>query len=229
MDKADLIARLKRINCSIMSDVLDESGFTNQILSHTLRPLDPKIKMAGEALCVQARRIVKTTHGKPLSNYELERRMAPGKVAMIDAGTLSVGAMIGGFAATTLQSKGCTGLVVNGGVRDALEIQQLGLPTYCLAPTPVRGSGRRELVEVDAPIAMPGMDASPVIVHPGDFILGDFDGIAILPLRHAVDLIVAAERVVEIEHAIERDIAAGMVREDALKRHPRFDHIKLLR
>src|SRR5262249_23866356 len=160
---------------------------------------------------------------------ELERRMALGKVAMIDAGTLSVGAVIGGFTATTLQSKGCTGLVVNGGVRGALEIQQMGLPTYCLPPTPVRGSRRRAPVGVDAPIAMPGMDASPVIVHPGDLILGDFDGIAILPLRHAVDLIVAAERVVEIEHAIERDIAAGMVREDALKRHPRFDHIKLLR
>jgi 4-hydroxy-4-methyl-2-oxoglutarate aldolase len=228
----ELVDRLARMETAVMSDVLDEAGFPNQVLAPSLRPVDPRAKLAGVALCIRGDHVFKASRA-PLeprpSGYELERRMRPGLVGVIDAGSQRSGALIGGFVAATLKAKGCRGLVINGGVRDNLEIAELGLPTFSAFASPINASRRWEVVEVDCPLAMPGAAGIPVTVHPGDLMLGDYDGVVVVPSAFAEPLIVAAERLDEIEQVIKREIAQGADRETALARNPRFKHIPQLR
>ena len=158
--------------------------------------------------------------------YELERQMTPGRVLVIDASGEKYGAAVGGFMAATFKARGCIGLVVNGAVRDGLELIDLGLPAFVRFHTPANSARRWELASVGAPISMPGLGGAAVAVRPGDFVLGDFDGVMVIPGEHAPQLIEDAERLQEIERVIREQIKAGATREEAFARNPRFAHIR---
>lgn len=225
-----LISRLAKLETAGFSDVLDEMGYPNQVLASTLRPLDPESRLAGAALCVRGEnRLVTQSAASPekqISAYELERRMKPGLVAVIDAGGHSIGATIGGFIATSLKTNGCQGIVTNGGVRDSREIAAVGLPTFCAFVTPVNASRRWSIVEVDQPVHLPGIAGSPVTIRPGDFVLGDADGVLVIPVEIAAAGIEAAEELDAIEERITQGIRAGGTREELFAQHPRFKHIR---
>jgi regulator of RNase E activity RraA len=223
-----LIARLARIDTSVMSDVLDEAGLPRQALSHELRPLDSRSRVAGVALCAAGRPVIAkgAGGGNPPSMYELERQMTPGRVLVIDASAEKYAATVGGFMAATFKAKGCAGLVVHGAVRDGLELVELGLPAFVRSLTPANSARRWELASVEAPISMPGLDGEAVRVRPGDLVLGDFDGVVVIPHEHATQLIEDAERLQEIERTIREEIKAGATREEAFARNPRFAHIR---
>jgi regulator of RNase E activity RraA len=227
-----LIARLAKLETAGFSDVLDEMGYPNQVLASDLRPLDPERRLAGIAFCVRGENRVVTQTPPPeqqLSPYELERQMKPGLVAVIDAGGQSVGATIGGFVATSLKSNGCQGLVTNGGVRDSREIVAVGLPTFCRFVTPVNASRRWSIAEVGQPVHLPGIGGGSVAVRPGDYLLGDADGIVVIPAEIAIAAIEAAETLDTIERTITQGIRDGGTREQLFKLHPRFAHIRRAR
>jgi 4-hydroxy-4-methyl-2-oxoglutarate aldolase len=228
-----LIARLAKLETAGFSDVLDEMGYPNQVLGGDIRPLDPARRMAGVALCIRGENRVVTRSPVPpekqISAYELERRMQPGLVGVIDAGGNQIGAVIGGFIATSLKNSGCQGIVTNGGVRDSREIAEVGLPTFCKLVTPVNASRRWTIVEVDQPIHMPGIAGSPVTIRPGDFLLGDADGVIVIPAEIALLAIEAAEALDAIEKTITAGIRAGGSREQLFALHPRFKHIPRLK
>lgn len=225
-----LIARLAKLETAGFSDVLDEMGYPAQVLASDLRPLDAERRLAGIALCVRGEnRVVTQTPVPPeqqLSPYELERQMKPGLVAVIDAGGQNVGATIGGFVATSLKSNGCQGLVTNGGVRDSREIVAVGLPTFCRFVTPVNASRRWSIAEVGQPVHLPGIGGGTVAVRPGDYLLGDADGLVVIPAEIVVLAIEAAETLDAIERTITQGIRDGGTREQLFKLHPRFAHIR---
>jgi 4-hydroxy-4-methyl-2-oxoglutarate aldolase len=161
-----------------------------------------------------------------LSPYELEQQMKPGLVAVIDAGGQNVGAMIGGFVATALKSNGCQGLVTNGGVRDSREIVAVGLPTFCRFVTPVNAARRWSIAEVGQPVHLPGIGGGTVAVRPGDYLLGDADGVVVIPAEIVVLAIEAAESLDAIERTITQGMRDGGTREQLFKLHPRFAHIR---
>jgi len=222
--------RLAKLDTSVVSDVLDESGLLNQTLCTSFRPLDARLKLCGVALCARGREVVRLRQPAPasVSAYEIEREMSAGQVLVLDAGSEKVGAPVGGFVAATLKAKGCAGLLINGAIRDALEINEFELPTFFRFHTPVNASRRWELIDLDVPVFLPGISDVPVTIQPGDLILGDADGIVVVPLRFAEDVIEASERLQEIERAIREEIKAGATREEAFSRNPRFNHIKRL-
>lgn len=225
--KDDLAERLRLLDVSVMSDVLDEAGLPDQVLAPVLRPLDPGRRLAGIALCAAGRAKARsaTTFGN-LSPYELERRMPAGGVLVLDTGADDGCAPVGGFMAATFKASGCAGLVVNGAVRDALELLELGLPTFIRSHSPANASRRWQLTEIDAPVSMPGARGTAVTVNPGDFILGDIDGLVVIPRQFAEQLIEDGERLQAIEQTIREEIQSGATREKAFAHHSRFSHIR---
>ena len=78
------------------------------------------------------------------------------------------------------------------------------------------------------PVTLSGQVAS-VTVSPGDFVIGDGDGLMVIPHGIATDVIAWTERLAEIEEAIVRRIESGASREEAFEAHPRFTHIRRLK
>jgi regulator of RNase E activity RraA len=232
-DRNALVSRLAKLETAGFSDVLDEMGYPNQALASELRPLDAGSRVAGIALCARGENRVVTQSSAPperqISPYELELRMKSGLVAVIDAGGQTAGATLGGFMATSLKASGCHGVVTTGGVRDSREIVRVGLPTFCRFVTPVNASRRWAIVEVDQPVHLPGIAGSTVTVRPGDFLLGDADGVIVIPAEIAAPAIAAAEELDRIERTITQGIRDGGTREQMFALHPRFKHIRRLK
>lgn len=232
MSEDDLVGRLAALSPSVVSDVLDEAGFTDHAINRSVALLDGSKKLAGTAHCfrnsVRVQVGTKPNSPKP-SRVEMEAKARPGLIIVLATGGYEGGAMFGGLLVQKLKEKSGAGILTDGLVRDADEIVALEFPLAAAGLTPVNSGRRAELVEANTPVPMPLQGGGSLMIHPGDFILGDRDGIIVIPRAHAQAVIEMAEELVNKEKLIQEDMKTGMSRDEAFKRHPRFSHIKSLR
>jgi 4-hydroxy-4-methyl-2-oxoglutarate aldolase len=220
-----LVRRLRRQSTDTISDVLDVMGLSHQVLSAALRPLGAKARLAGPAFCVRGRALDGAAPPPAGAPFEVDRALTPGCVVVMATGGHASSAVIGGNVVAAYRTRGCVGLVVDGAVRDGAEIRAL-LPAFCTHVTPRRPAGRWAVAEFGQPISLPGQGGTPVIIHPGDLILGDEDGVVVIPRSIAGEVIEAAEKLARIDARVTVDIRRGRDREEALKAHDRFAHIR---
>jgi regulator of RNase E activity RraA len=124
---------------------------------------------------------------------------------MISLEPTSVSAIFGGLLATTVQVAGGRGVIVDGYVRDAKEIEGMQMPTFTRGLSPLDSFGRDEVVEVDGPVTIAG-----VLVHPGDLVLADYDGIVFVPARVEGEVLEAAFLKVGGEGRVRQALRSGM-------------------
>jgi len=229
----DLAARLRRLSASAISDVLDECGYPHQALASGIRALDARMRMAGTAACFEGASTLdadgRPTGGDSLPSFEMDRRLGPEVVAVIAAQGHAASTMLGGLMGLAFKGRGCEGVVTDGGVRDVTELVELGLPTFCAYVTPLNAARRWKLTAADVTVELPGQAASRVAIAPGDYVIGDADGVVVVPRAIAAQVIAWAEELARIEQRIVRALEAGESRERALAEHPRFRHIARLR
>lgn len=221
---AALVRRLQKHATETISDVLDVMGLPEQVLAATIRPIAAGLRVAGPAFCVRGQAIAAEQSPATIP-YEVDRHLTPGCVVVIASGGYTGSALIGGNFAASYRKRGCAGLVLHGAVRDPQEIRAF-LPTFATHVSPRRPGGRWSIVAYGAPIAMPGQGDSEVIVHPDDLILGDASGVVVIPQAIAANVLADADRLVSLEKKVLADIKRGRDREQALKAHNRYGHIK---
>lgn len=227
-DTAGLVDRLRQLSSSVVSDVLDECGYPHQSLASAVKPLDPRMKLAGPALCV-AGATIGDGNQAAVSTYDIDKSVSPGAVVVIAANGHAVSSAVGGLMCLSFVQRKCGGLIVDGGVRDVPEILELGLPVFCRYATPLNAARRWQLTAIGAPITVPGQAAATVTIAPGDLLIGDADGVMAVPRAIAPQVIEWAERLAAIEEAIIAGLKAGAPREAVFAANPRFAHIRRLR
>ena len=229
----DLVERLSRLDTGVVSDVMDEAGFFAQVPARSLRAVAAPIRFAGFAVCLrgEARVATRTTPpaGALASSYAVDQAARPGAVLVVATGGFEGGAFMGGLLAREMKTRGLAGLVTDGLVRDAAELADIGLPVVAAGLTPVNGTRRWSVVERDAPVTLPGQGTGPVTVRPGDLLLGDADGLVVVPGQHAQAILAMAEELARKEARITASMAEGASRQDAFATHERFGHIDWLR
>lgn len=222
----DLIRRLRRQTTDTISDVLDVMGLPNQVLGAALRPIAPGTALAGPAFCVRGRP-VDAAHPAPAgAPFAVDRDLTPGAVVVVATAGHTSSACIGGNVVVSYKARGCAGLVVDGAVRDGAEIRALRVPTFSTHVSPRRPAGRWSVVEHGVPVALAGQSDAEVIVHPGDLILGDDDGVVVIPQAIAAEVIAAAEVLARLDAKVAAEIRRGRDREEALRAIDRFGHIR---
>lgn len=102
----------------------------------------------------------------------------PGDVIVANAHGVTARAILGGAVGMHMVHHGVAGLVVDGAVRDIREFRALGFPVMARAVTPRSGTSAGGYGEVNVPIACGG-----VVVHPGDLVIGDEEGLVVVPRR----------------------------------------------
>ncbi|MBM4294784.1 MAG: bifunctional hexulose-6-phosphate synthase/ribonuclease regulator [Deltaproteobacteria bacterium] len=182
---------LEMVSAANLSDALHRGGVLEGI-----RPLFPGIRLAGRALTV---RTYPGDWAKPVEAIDLAH---PGDVLVIDAG--GVGPAIWGELAThsSLQ-KGVAGVVIDGALRDSGDIVKLGFPAFSRLVMPNAGEPRG-FGEIGVPIRVGNTR-----VETGDWILGDDDGVCVLPQKIAVEYANRAMDVLEKENRIREEIKEG--------------------
>ena len=225
-----LSARLRRLSSTVVSDVLDRAGYPRQGLAAAIRPLTPQMKCAGPAVCFSGVTVYgDASNVNALSPFEVDRGAAEGVVIVIAANGHTTSAAIGGLMCLAMRTKGCAGVVVDGGARDVGEIVDIALPAFCRYATPLISAGRWALTTANAPIRVAGQAAESVEIRPDDLVIGDADGVITIPQAIAGDVVTWAETVAAIEEQIAAKLRVGMTREAAFAAHPRFAHIRRLR
>ena len=130
----------------------------------------------------------------------------PGEILVIDAGGCSGAGVVGDMFTRRVQGRGGSGIVIDGVVRDLSAIRSVGLPLFCRGQ---HGAGiNRELMSVgiDEPVQIGG-----AAVLPGDVLLGDVDGVVVVPPAEVEDL---------VEHGLEHDLQELFTREKLAEGYP---------
>lgn len=216
-NEANLTQRLLNCYASAVHDVMRAMGHGNCVLPPEIRPLDPTKKLAGAIYTINGRYDeTLDAHHTLLEWTGLLSKAPSGKVLVCQPNTKEI-ALMGELSAETLQHKGVLGYIADGGCRDTDFILKLGFPVFCSFNTPKDIVGRWVPQSMGEPIAIGG-----IIIKSGDYVLGDRDGVVIIPGEIAAAVVAETEAVMGKENKVRSAILAGMDPQEAYKAYGKF-------
>lgn len=182
-------------------DAMDRFG----AMDYRIRPLDPTMRVCGVALTVRTR------PGDNLALYKALDVAQAGDVLVIATYDYTTGSTFGDIVVGIAKKKGLAGMVCDGLCRDASGIRAVGLPVFTrgLSPSSPQKDGPGE---IGAPVSCGG-----VTVSSGDIIIGDEDGVVVVPLRDLEAVKEKLKVVCEKEEKMLADVEAGILISDAVK------------
>jgi regulator of RNase E activity RraA len=230
-DEQALLRELSCLETSALSDVLEGLGFPRQVLHESLRPLTGQPRLVGRAACASFKAKDPNAPAAKSGDYfaTVDELAGPGRVLVLGIAASAPGAAIGGFMGREYQRRGAGGVLTNGAIRDAAELEGLGFPVFGAGVTPRNGARNLEVESVGEPVTLPASIGGEVIVAPGDCIVADPDGIVVVPSRIAEVIVQATSKLAEMERLIAQAMAGGMTRIEAMRAHNRFAHLPALR
>lgn len=209
-DEESLLATLRdKLYVAVVSDVLDAAGFHDQAMDDRLRPISPTMRLVGRAHTV----ITADVYEAPVDPYRKEIEavdaLKAGDVMVVSTNHSRRTCVWGELLSTAAVARGASGCAVDGHTRDAFGIIELGFPVFATGFRPVDSSSRSTVIDYGCVIECGG-----VLVHPGDVIFGDFDGIVVIPSdRLAATVEVALEKVENENQSLEMLRQGAMLRD----------------
>lgn len=217
ISEEEIIERFSNIYTGAISDILDREGYTNQVLPSEVKGITSDAKLCGTAFTVQG----EATHcDDPDQIFEPILTML-GNISknniLVSQPHDQESAHLGELVATTIQARGGNGAVIYGGIRDVDYIHKLGLPVFHVYATPADIVGRWKLKEYNTSIRIKN-----VTVNPGDYIVGDKDGVVVVPRDIAPEILEKVEELVTTENHVREDIQNGVHPLDSYNKHGWF-------
>jgi 4-hydroxy-4-methyl-2-oxoglutarate aldolase len=210
----DQLAALDTLYSAVVCDVLDALGHPSQALPPHLRPLTPQARIAGRVFPARARAV----HEIPAEPYKLEiaavEAMTRGDVLLVDAGDDRSCGFWGELLTTACLYKGVRGVVMTACTRDVWKIKELNFPVFGIGFHPADSKGRADIVEIGQPITIGGVKAKR-----GDLLLGDEDGVVVIPSELATETLRLAREKVSGENIVRRELANGMPMGEAFRKY----------
>ncbi|MBH60165.1 MAG: methyltransferase [Dehalococcoidia bacterium] len=217
MQKNNLVQRLEKCYTGAVYDVLRERGNKNSILPHEIKSIDPSKKLAGEIWTCSGE--IDETLDKDttmLSWTEMLSKAPSGSVIMCQPNDGTI-AHMGELSAETLKYRGVKGYIVDGGCRDVDFILNLGFPVFCKYFTPSDVVCRWKITSLGEPIKI-----GDLIINSGDYVLGDIDGVVVIPKEIALEVISETEDYINTESALRKDILSGVDPQEAYLKYRVF-------
>lgn len=210
-DDGDPIARyghaaedLRLLSVALAADALDQLGYRAQVLNSSVAPIDHGFRLVGWARTVR----VVATDVMPEAPYEGEMAaiasLGAGDVPVYEVEAGVAAALFGELFSLAAAAQGALGAVLDGPVRDLRQLRELRYPVFAAGISPFDTKGRAEVIAHDVPIECAG-----VAVQSGDLVVGDDDGVVIVPndlVRPVLDEVIAKVRG---EHGAKTDLLKG--------------------
>lgn len=217
MDKTDLTARLSACYASVVHDILRAMGERDFTLPERLRPIMPDRVLAGPVWPIMGRvDPVADPHETLLAWTGLLSQCPAGHV-WVNQPNDDIVAHMGELSAETLADKGVLGCVLDGMARDVDFLLKLGFQTWCSGFTPRDIVGHWLPAAVNVPIRIGVVD-----IAPGDWVIGDIDGMVRIPGAMIEEVIEKAEDAINTESAIRTAIKGGMDPQQAYLKYGKF-------
>lgn len=199
MDLATWQQAVSEVSVSHISDAMGRVGVPAGLL-----PLNPQARLLGTAYTIRP------WPGDNLTLHYALKHAQPGQVLVVDGGGHTDVALWGELMSLCAKAQGLAGIAVDGAVRDRDVLEKLDFPVYARAVTP-RGPLKLAMGQVNLPVNCGG-----VVVQPGDLLVGDADGLVVIPAAQADQVLTAALAVAARERQLQSQIRGGAVLYDLL-------------
>ncbi len=212
-----LTERLEKLYVSAVHDVMRGKGLSNFVLPRDIRPLEEGKKLAGPIFTVEGKSGTDFDEHETLLGWTGVLSKSPtGHVVICQPNNDTV-ALMGELSAEALKLKGVIGYIADGGMRDCEFILDMNFPVWGRFRTP------NDIVARWLPTAFnETIKIGDVAIAGGDWVLGDRDGIIIIPQADIEDIIAETERVVSLENMVRTSILTGMDPQEAYLKHRKF-------
>ena len=191
----ELVEKFRYIATPHISDNMNRLN----AVGDSLRPYHKEGKLVGTVVTV------KTRNGDNLMVHKAIDLAKPGDIIVVDAGGEVTNAVVGEIMMRLAQKNGIAGFVIDGAIRDVGAIRNDRFPVYARGVTN-RGPYKDGPGEINVPISIDGM-----VVNPGDIIVGDEDGLVVVPYENAEEILKLAQTQQKQEVEIIRSIESGDV------------------
>ncbi|MBV9326090.1 MAG: RraA family protein [Chloroflexi bacterium] len=206
---------LRELPTATISDALDRLAIVGQCLG--IAPLDPRFRLCGRAFTLRYRPTGAVERGN-VGDYIDD--VPPGDIVVLDnAGRLDC-TVWGDILTAVSHRRGVGGTVIDGVCRDVTRALDLGYPIFSRGRYMRTGKDRVEVESQGAPISL-----GEVQVRQGDILVGDADGILVIPAVRESEVLEVAREIEEAEQAIERETAKG-TRLDEARRVFRYHQLQ---
>jgi regulator of RNase E activity RraA len=201
----DLLKVDPRVRTAMVSDCLDSIGIRKNVFESNVKPIRHGMRALG---------IAATMAFIPDSEYDMEDpygpainfldTLNPGEIVVISTQKQSLSAFWGELFSAAAKGRGATGVVVDGPLRDVEAIAELDFPAFGVLARPYDYKGRMRLVSTRESITCGGVE-----INPGDAVIADADGIAVVPALHIESVFNAANSKAQSERSVLADLLAG--------------------
>ena len=200
-----LADRLRGCYSGAVYDVLRAKGYVRQTLPQYIRPLNPQHKLAGPVFTIQGKRDDSLDAHQSLLKWCELLSNAPANTVLVCQPNDHTLAHMGELSSETLVYKKVLGYIVDGGCRDSAFIENLGFPIFCKYFTPVDVVAKWAATAFGEPVQI-----GEVTIHTGDYVLGDRDGIVIIPGAITEEVVQQTEEVLRTENLVRKAILQGV-------------------
>ncbi len=197
---------------AVVGDILDSHGYMRQFLPPEIQPLHPEMLLVGRAMPVLEANVYDTKDSYGLMFAALDD-LKTGEI-YVASGASAYYAMWGELMSTAARARGATGALLNGFIRDTKGILEMNFPVFCTGRYAQDQKGRGRVIDYRVEVEIGG-----VRIDPGDMLIGDIDGVVVVPRRVEVEVFSQALEKARTEKVIKTDLEQGMLAAEAFKKY----------
>jgi 4-hydroxy-4-methyl-2-oxoglutarate aldolase len=203
-----------KLYAAVICDVLDNLSVREQAMRADICPVYPEAVVVGRAYPALSIDVFEVGDDPYRGFIEAADSLRPNDVLVLGTNRSTRTCVWGELLSTAARARGARGVIIDGYTRDVAQITAMKFPAFVTGTKPVDSAGRSMLINHGCPVG-----CGDVIVHPGDIVFGDIDGVVVIPKELEKEVVSLALEKAEKENLVRDELLKGTMLRDAYAKH----------